>query len=108
VRFLTEGSAAISAREWREFWKTRGMRELQLVLWAAWDPIGGTPPGEYDRYAFRIASLLGSRATCAAVADELGRIRRDVLDEEPNRERDREAAQKISDWFEHSIRTRDW
>ena len=98
----------MSAREWREFWRDRGMRELRLVLWACWDPIGGTPPGEYDNYAFRVASLLGSRASRAAVAEELGRIRRDALGSEPCPEEDARAADKIGDWFDHAIRTRDW
>jgi hypothetical protein len=98
----------MSAREWRQFWRDRGMRELRLVLWASWDPIGGTPPGEYDNCAFRIASLLGSRASRAALADELGRIRRDTLGLEPSREEDIRAAEKIGDWFDHAIRTRGW
>jgi hypothetical protein len=108
VRFLAEGSAAFTAREWREFWRVRGMRELQLVLWASWDPIGGTPPGEYHAYAFRIASLLGSRASRDALADELGGIRRDKIGIEPNRQQDAYAAEKIGDSFDHRVRTRDW
>ena len=99
MRLEAEGSAAKGAREWREFWRRRGMRELQLVLWAAWDPIGGTPPGEYDSYALRIVSLLGSRASTSAVA-ELGRIRRDELALEPAPEADAAAAGKIVAWFE--------
>jgi len=108
VRFLAEESAAISAREWREFWRQRGMRELQLVLWATWDPIGRTPPGEYDAYAFRIASLLGSRASREALVQELGRIRRELPHDDGDRERDAYAAEKIGDWFDYSVRTRDW
>jgi hypothetical protein len=76
------------------------MRELQLVLWAAWDPIGGTPPGEYDTYVLRIVSLLGSRASTSAVAAELGRIRRDELALEPAPAADAAAAGKIVAWFE--------
>jgi hypothetical protein len=87
------------AREWREFWRHRGIRELRLLLWAAWDPIGGTPLGEYDSYALRIASLLGSRASTSAVAAELGRIRRDELGLEPA-PADDAAAENIAAWFE--------
>ena len=100
MRLEAEGSAAMGAREWREFWRRRGMRELQLVLWAAWDPIGGTPPGEHDTYVLRIVSLLGSRASTSAVAAELGRIRRDELALEPAPEADAAAAGKIVAWFE--------
>ena len=68
--------AAMSAGDWRAFWQVRGMRELQLLLWAAWDPLDDGSPGEYDGYALRVASLLGSRASAEAIAAELGRIRR--------------------------------
>ena len=108
MRFLSERAAAMSARGWREFWRVRGMQELQLVLWASWDPIGGTPPGEYDGYAFRIASLLASRASREALAEELGRIRRDEIRIEADPQRDAHAAEKIADWFDHRVRTRDW
>jgi GNAT superfamily N-acetyltransferase len=108
VRLLADGSAAFTAREWREFWRVRGMQELQLVLWVSWDPIGGTPPGEYDGYAFRIASLLASRAAREALAEELGRIRRDEIRIEADPQQDARAAEKIADWFDHRVRTRDW
>jgi hypothetical protein len=106
VRSLAEGSAAMTAGEWREFWQLRGMAALRLVLRASWGPVAGTPPGEYDRYAFRIASLLGSRASCAALAEELGRIRRDELGLDPDPAGDGRAASKIAGWFEHAIRVR--
>lgn len=108
MRFLADGSAAFTAREWREFWRVRGMQELQLVLWASWDPIGGTPSNEYDGYAFRIASLLASRASREALAAELGRIRRDEFRIEADPQQDAHAADKIADWFDHRVRTRDW
>ena len=106
--FVADAPAAMTAREWREFWRTSGMRDLRLVLWAVWDPIGGTPPGEYDNYAFHIASLLGSRASREALTEELVRIRCDQLGAEPAPEHDARAAEKIGDWFEHAVRTRDW
>jgi hypothetical protein len=107
VRRLFERIAPTSAGEWRKFWRERGLRELQLVLRASWDPSGGTPPCEYDRYAFRIASLLGSRASREALAAELGRIRREHLGADADPERDEHAAEKVGDWFDHCVRTRD-
>jgi hypothetical protein len=92
--------AAMSAGDWRAFWQARGMRELQLLLWAAWDPIDGRPPSEYDGYTLRVASLLGSRASCDAIAAELGRIRRNELGLEPDPTEDARAADKITTWFE--------
>jgi hypothetical protein len=92
--------AAMSAGDWRAFWQVRGMRELQLLLWAAWDPMDDGSPGEYDDYALRVASLLGSRASGEAIAAELGRIRRDELGLEPDDAEDARAADKITAWFE--------
>jgi hypothetical protein len=89
-----------NASEWRDFWRGRGERELRLLLWAAWDPVGGVPPGEYDAYAPRIASLLASRASREALAAELDRIRVHELGVGPDPERDLAAAGKIADWFE--------
>jgi hypothetical protein len=91
---------AMSAEDWRAFWQARGMRELQLLLWAAWDPMDDGSPGAYDGYALRVASLLGSRASCEAIAAELGRIRRDELGLEPDTAEDARAADKINAWFE--------
>ena len=91
---------AMSAGEWRAFWQARGLRELRLVLWAGWDPIGGVPPAEYDGHALRLASLLGSRASRSSIAAELGRIRREELGVEPCPAEDARAAGKIAAWFE--------
>jgi hypothetical protein len=92
--------AAMSAGDWRAFWRARGMRELQLLLWAALDPLDDGSPGEYDGYALRVASLLGSRASREAIAAELGRIRHDELGLEPDPAEDARAATKINAWFE--------
>ena len=92
--------AAMSAGDWRAFWQARGLRELQLLLWAAWDPLDDGSPGEYDSYAVRVASFLGSRASGDAIAAELGRIRRDELGLEPDSAEDARAATKITAWFE--------
>jgi hypothetical protein len=92
--------AAMSAGDWRAFWRTRGMRELQLLLWSTWDPLEEGSPGEHDRYALRVGSLLGSRASSEAITAELGRIRRDELGLLPEPAQDARAADKITAWFE--------
>jgi len=92
--------AEMSAGDWRAFWQARGMRELQLLIWAAWDPMDEASLGEYEGYGLRIASLLGRRASREAIAAELGRIRRDELELEPDPAEDARAATKITDWFE--------
>ena len=71
-----------SANEWRDFWATRGERELAALL------------GDLAPHATRVATLLGSRAPRPALAAELGRI----TNAEPNHV----LAAKIYDWFEHA------
>jgi hypothetical protein len=71
-----------TANEWREFWATRGERELADLL------------GDLAPHATRVATLLGSRAPRDAIAAELGRIQ----DGPPNEE----LAARIHDWFEHA------
>jgi hypothetical protein len=68
-----------TANEWREFWATRGERELAALL------------GELAPHTARVATLLGSRAPRQALAAELGRIR--------GGDPDHELASRIDDWF---------
>jgi hypothetical protein len=90
-----------TASDWRDFWRSRGERELRLLLWAAWDPIGADMPiDEYDNYLTRIASLLVSRASRDALAAELGRVRTHEMGLEPSPEVDSRVANKIADWFD--------
>ena len=71
-----------SATEWREFWATRGERELAELL------------GDLAPHATRVATLLGSRAPQSALAAELGRIK--------GTGPDHELARRIGDWFERA------
>jgi len=103
VRCLVERSIAMSAREWRVFWQTRGMRELDELLSAAWAPLAGAGADARDACLFRIASLLGSRASAESLADELARIRRE-LGEEPRALEDARAAHAVVSWFEEATR----
>jgi hypothetical protein len=45
------GAFVANKSEWIAWWKRQGEEELRLILWAAWDPIGGVPRDEYERYA---------------------------------------------------------
>jgi len=71
-----------SANEWRDFWATRGGRELAALL------------GDLAPHATRVATLLGSRAPQSALAAELGRIK--------GTGPDHELARRIGDWFERA------
>src|SRR5512142_191569 len=79
VRLSAEAGTVKDAAGWREFWRERGMRELTALIAAQWPPLAEAPAGPREACAFRVASLLGSRAPRAALAEELGRIRRDEL-----------------------------
>jgi hypothetical protein len=87
-----------SAAEWREFCRQRGMRELARVLEESWPPVAAASAAERESCAFRVASLLGSRAPHVALAEELGRVRRDFgLPAAPDE--DERSAAMITSWF---------
>jgi hypothetical protein len=92
----------MSAADWRRFWEQRGMRELRLLLAESWDPLGAGTAREREATGFRIASLLGSRAPAAVIADELARIRAELGLGEARYDDDR-AAKAISAWFESVV-----
>ena len=94
----------MNAREWREFWRARGMEELQALLDASWPPLASATRAARETCAFRVASLLGSRARREAIADELARIRRDELGLAPEPQEDGRAAARIADWFAEAAR----
>jgi hypothetical protein len=79
------------------------MRELAGVVSAAWPPLGGAAGGARETCLFRIASLLGSRASATALADELGRIRHE-LGQKPDALEDARAAHAVAAWFDEEAR----
>jgi hypothetical protein len=96
---MGEEAAVMGAREWRAFWASRGAAELREVLRGVWPPAAVAPPEAFETHAFRVASLLGSRAPTNALAEELGRIRHDELGLAADPTEDADAARKIADWF---------
>ena len=102
VRLLADRSPAMSAPEWRAFWQTRGVRELDEVVSAAWAPLDRAGAAR-DACLFRIASLLGSRASTKALEDELGRVRHE-LGEDSVALDDARAAHAIAGWFDEAAR----
>jgi hypothetical protein len=98
VRFLADRWPTKGAAEWREFWRERGIRELARVLEESWPPIAAASPAERESCAFRVASLLGSRAPHVALAQELGRVRRNFgIPAAPDE--DVRSAATITSWF---------
>ena len=100
VRLVAEAWPTMDARAWRAFWRGRGMRDLAAVLERSWPPLAAASPHEREACAFRVASLLGSRAPQHALADELARIRADLdAPVPPPPGEDECAAQTIAAWF---------
>jgi hypothetical protein len=99
VHFLRDGWPTKDAGGWRAFWRERGMRDLTALLAADWSPLVGAPEEMREACAFRIASLLGSRAPRAALAEELGRIRRDELGLPLSPAEDERTADTVASWF---------
>jgi len=89
----------MGAQEWREFWRVRGMQELRTLLASSWPPLAGAPVAAREACAFRIASLLCSRARPDAIGNELARIRRDELGLESEPREDGRAGGRIAAWF---------
>ena len=101
MRLVADAPAARSAAEWRAFWETRGTRELRAVVARAWPPLAAADAEARAAGLFRIAALLGSRASAHAVAGELGRIRAE-LGEHPALLEDARAAHAIVAWLEEA------
>ena len=80
------------------------MRELAVLVSAAWPPLGAAAGDAREACLFRIASLLGSRASAKALADELGRIRHE-LRRDPDTLEDARAAHAIAAWFDERRRS---
>ena len=92
-------SAALGAAGWREFLRARGMHELGALLDERWQPLAPAAAEAREASVFRVASLLGSRASRTAIEAELARIRRDDLGVPADPEEDACAAAAIAAWF---------
>jgi hypothetical protein len=90
-------------RQWsslEEWWQEVGEAELRLILWAAWDPIGGVPRDEYDWYVPRLWALLrdhGSLLREPAGYDELPHARQEEWADRANTS-EREVAAQLNEW----------
>jgi hypothetical protein len=113
------------------WWKSRGHRDLTLLLWAVWNPIGTCPLDEYDSHSLTIAGLLrkahdlGGELARQADADEtqsvrddlrtetvellataLAKIRTNAIGLPPDPLADQRAASVLFDWYEWSMEER--
>jgi hypothetical protein len=83
-----------------KWWVDKGEDELQLILWAAWDPIGMVPRDEYDTYVPLIWAMLVARASREEIAARLAEFRVERMGLRSDPERDAVVASKLLDWID--------
>jgi hypothetical protein len=91
---------AVDVERW---FRQHGQRELELILWAAWDPSGlRCPPNEYEGEASAFWAALRGGATEAEIARLLGEksTGRNVA------EIDARVAGKLCDWYQWRVEER--
>jgi hypothetical protein len=72
--------------------------ELNLLLWALWNPIGASVPlDEYESYVPPIWKLLVVDASVEDIAAELRRIEQDQMDSAGNGTQ--AVAERLKDWW---------
>jgi hypothetical protein len=78
----------------------RQLRDVNLILWSAWDPIGcGVPTDEYQSYAPQILGLLRNEPPIEEVIAMLSALRTKQIGLEPDQTTDRDVALKLTDWY---------
>jgi hypothetical protein len=79
-----ENTAPVDAREFADWWRETGERELCQLLYWVWDPIDlnqefPDAADEYDGYAIEIATALASGMPVPTLAESLATIERDRM-----------------------------
>jgi hypothetical protein len=88
--------------DWREWWSKRGASELNLILWALWDPIGcGVPRDEYESYLGSVVRAVAEGST-QDLAALLHRFRTGWIGVGANYRNDWFTALKIGEWYDGS------
>ena len=78
-------------------WKRYG-RELAVLLWAVWDPLGG-PPNEYQEYILPLWGLLARGVDEEEIAAQLTQFRTINMGLLPDQASDDETAAKLKEWW---------
>src|SRR5215471_21281653 len=81
------GTSDLNADRWRRYG-----RDLALLLWAAWDPIGGPPPDGHYEYAAPVWQLLARDASTEELAAGLAHFRTEHMGLQPDPKVDERAA----------------
>jgi hypothetical protein len=76
-----------------------------LVLWAAWDPIGGgVPLDEYSWYCDRLSALLRKARPTSELEAALSEFGRERIGLDPDPATDAAAAEKVQWWYDWAMR----
>jgi hypothetical protein len=87
------------AEDQKRWWRETGKPQLNLILWAAWNPIAvGVPLDEYESYTAPLLSLLQRGEPVERIADELHEYRTALMGLPSDRERDLEVARTLRAW----------
>lgn len=79
----------VTKAAWDRWWRSTGNRDLTLLLWAVWNPIGTCPLDEYENYGPMVARMLRQ----AHEADMP--LAEQADDDDVQRERNRLSAQAV-------------
>ena len=79
-----ENTSTVDSREFADWWRQTGERELCQLLYWVWDPIDLSAEfpdaaDQYDRYALEIATALASGMPAPTLAALLATIERDRM-----------------------------
>jgi hypothetical protein len=110
---------------WASWWEGRGRAQLELLLWALWDPIGTVPLDEYKSYCDPVVQVLRElnetdaplaeraaldkqaqlqrnalyKTSVERLAELLAHLRTSQMQEFLDTTTERHAAEKLLDWY---------
>jgi hypothetical protein len=93
----------VELEDWHRWWKTRGARELRVLLMTYWDPIGvnGTPEAsdEYDSYLGPLAKKLREGADARTVCQYLSEIQTERMEIPAGADQLADVGERVVSWY---------
>ena len=105
---LTGYASQVELEEWHRWWKTRGARELRVLLMTYWDPIGvnGIPEAsdEYDTYLGPLAGKLREGADASGVCEYLSGIQTERMGLPATPDQLTDVGERVASWYSVEMR----